>query len=164
MKDNECAPLACIPADTAGCVMRIQSRLRDFEQKIMLLLDVPRGRLWTKGSQAMARMPDPVWRPWTTLYGQVVVSDANIYSKPTNDYEQFVNAFVGHEWRGRGRAKQKHAADQAWWAASDAEKWKLIEDEKSLSSTPSNAMTFNSFQAVMFVMPVRNKFSLFIQW
>ena len=58
----------------------------------------------------------------TTLFGQVVVTYADIYAKLTNDSEQFVNEFVRHKRQGRGsysytvqnRGSQKHAANQVW--------------------------------------------------
>ena len=68
----------------------------------------------------------------TTLYGQVLVTDAD-------NYKRIVNAFVRYERRGRGRASQKCAADQTWQVASNPEKRKLFEDEKPWSLTPSTA-------------------------
>ena len=88
----------------------------------------------------------------TTLFGQVVVTDVDIYKKPTNDYERFVNEFVRCERRARGsytcteqnRASYKRAADQAWRTASAAEKRKLIDRE---DETPSTSKASSSSQS-----------------
>ena len=88
----------------------------------------------------------------TTLFGQVVVTDVDIYKKPTNDYERFVNEFVRRERRARGsytcteqnRASYKRAADQAWRTASAAEKRKLIDRE---DETPSTSKASSSSQS-----------------
>ena len=110
------------------------------------------GGSWFELVKATMDAEPPAKRPCltqTTLFGQVVVADADIYSKPANEYERFVNAFVRRERRVRGkytytlqnRASYKHAADVAWRTASSAEKQKLIEEELPSASTSRDSST-----------------------